>query len=1341
MWQDDSLKQRIETDNTLPIRARVIAEFNVNAAVDPLDVGVYKYDRGSRPVGYFTQTDANFIEREELEELPSRLIDNANDKIKYYYSLLDCFKINRPRAGIIYPLFLTGELEEGNSSVYLETYKTSKRPRYYMHDRQNQFKYWTSAYYEANELKGVSSNTIVDGGYEIADAAPYIVYESQVDINKVVMKIQTYNGERRYENDPVADNKFTPKEWRVEYLTADNQWQTLYEFTNVDEIPYDGHIELIYGIVPPAAFADTFRLYGSVDFIEMLESVPEQLRHEGMAYLVGGETLYVWTAGFWVEQSLEINWHINKENDVFEYTVTELVNTDATQYFSIDGLRVVVKSMQQPGVPFELIELSPRLQADITNYVSSFNITKAIGFVENLPIGELSKDVANIQLINADGAFTEGNTDSIIYKYLDSTTKIVFYNEINDLAEPLTTKIIPIKTFYTQDWSTIDGSSGEMTLELEDHFGFFEEARVPELLMTNVSLTYIVSVLLDNIGYSNYQYIGFNDQNDIVIPYFFTGSEVKLTDILIDLAKSARCAMYFDEYNNFIMASKEHLSGADRQYDFVLTGENESDIVSNIINIDTTKTEFYNDGSIMYKPKTIQRGELSIDSGYYIGKNRTLGYKPTKLWSLENDIDKSYGSKTKNNSEFVLSAVVLESPLLVKQIPRYYNNAVQHNTIDIGGSAAMLARFGGYLYSNGEIIRYDAIEYNVPGYGNVWIESIDQWLHYSETLEFARGLYPTGRIRIWAEVVDDVVIRHGRGYFNTKITHHDPRGNNFWFKKASYSTMEQEYKYLFTPCDTIQYEAADLHESADVRWTGNGKGGIKADVPSQFIKSDFYTGESQRVKTSALVWRGPKTSEQKATSTLNYFRKTFDGNRLKRIGTRMRIIGEPIDDEIKRQRPNGGVRLYGTESAAGGLNWFTDNKRQGYFLEVIAMADDVNSGQTDCSNGNSYYHNIVCYKTIAAKNEKKQDITLPIKLWGATIPIALDSGKFVSEDIANNDTFNVIDIEVEMVTDNKFDIYLNGIRIGQAIDDVPKENNRVVKRLPANKEYGVFIRGDSHVMFENIWAVERSVTRAPDTVFPDVFGDVEVNNRFEEVSLDTVFRRYSIPGFIRQAYLRNLVTDGSKYRIEYEEFGAILRECYIVDADYTEAFPSFYSRILPTLESTPPFVISNEYLGPYGSEFIIFNTADKGIIIASGKATEVTINGIVMTQESEFSVTFDEFLEKYKNILDVESLTRKIKLSRRRDGLVKFNVETGDYLQTVAAAESILSWAINYLTADLITANAEIFANPMLQLGDILLLQNVKDTIVTPKRMVIDSIEYTYDNSGPTMSLGLREVL
>ena len=109
--------------------------------------------------------------------------------------------------------------------------------------------------------------------------------------------------------------------------------------------------------------------------------------------------------------------------------------------------------------------------------------------------------------MNHDFAFSEqnifnNNEGSIIYNLLNPNTRVDFYEAIKNVVE--FDKFIPIKSMYIEEFPKAGSALEDITVTLRDQFFRLETQSCPPLFLQNVSVTYAVAVLLDNIGFSNY---------------------------------------------------------------------------------------------------------------------------------------------------------------------------------------------------------------------------------------------------------------------------------------------------------------------------------------------------------------------------------------------------------------------------------------------------------------------------------------------------------------------------------------------------------------------------------------------------------------------------------------------------------------------------------------------------------------------------------------------------------------------------------------------------------------------------------------------------------------------
>lgn len=1012
MFQSEQLKSHLETKHTIRANPKVYAEINLNDPTNIDTIGVYRYRPSGPDVSYrslpvtwdaqdigdhYSNADMSYAEiggtYEEGIELAEQDIFREDDTyFNELYSLEDCFRHQRPRSGINKLLYLgpggaqrrTPQFVDGGGD------NPAMRPRFYASNRNDYFKYWTSYKREGNNVFGISYEK--SGVYQIDDAVPFVVYKNHIPANRIVVKMQTLignktSGQIRHHgslaSDPFMGTPKAPGIWSVQVL-QNGAWSTAYQFNN--GVEWHGNVEIGYGLLVPNNYLSTFNYAGVLTSDTFLPKTAA----EGTMYLVITSktdvgTCWIMSETGWVSFAPEYGWM--PEPDAISgqsHFVTKIVDPHSygsgvyREFQMIQGIRVVVETMQTPDSTFDLIELSPRLAMDWSERAESFSVTKSMSDLGNssLPVGRLMASTGEVSLSNNDSAFNINNKfnrasglGSIIAEHFNARTKFHFVENILDVDGY--DYSVPIKTLYSERNPNINNEFTSISVSLRDLFYLFESMNAPSLLMTDVSLSRAVMTLMDYIGFSNYTFKRMPGQADPVIPYFFIPPDKKVAEVMIELATATQSAMYFDEQNNLVVATKEYvLPDSGRDVDIVIRGNDKDGKLANIRAVSSAEKPVYNGGEISYTKRYIQRTYGSLNQAMYQPQDKTWIYSPSLVWEVSGDETTKALNENASTSDYTLTAMPLRTSLSA-DLPVVAGGRIANNVIDVGDSANFLARYNGYLYANGEIIKYDAAEYSVSGTGNVWIESADDYQNYALGLPFGGKMYPTGLIRIFAEPYFDngvlrqgPVKRHGRGQFNTIVTNHAAGLSGEWTGPESIAGMFQNPDSLFNMREESEYQK---NLRPNIR-AGQSRGGIAANFVAKgasrtsIIKNNlsqkFWTeseinnmgkAQSGTVQSSALVFTGPSyPADMNPRDHVSYVHKKLDSY-YTNFGTRCRIIGKIETTGNLSQTPIGGTNYFTLPSnnpstkthisgGSGGIGINVDPlKNSGYFFEIAAL--------------------------------------------------------------------------------------------------------------------------------------------------------------------------------------------------------------------------------------------------------------------------------------------------------------------------------------------------------------------------------------------------------------------
>ena len=1435
MFVGEELKTHLETSATVKLKSLVLAEWNMNMPDNIFKLGNYRYRPTDNTSQYFTlpnefdsldagnyytgATDSDVVIDGGFDDnnVP-QTFTSTKDKLKMIYSLEDCLNPFRPRSGINKTAFFNNR-SFSNSGASL-----AQRPRYYMPSRYDQFKYFTSYRTENNTEYGIAKN-ISNDLYYIDDAVPFVVYKENVPTNRIVVKMQTNVGDVDLgpfttQTSSVADplfgdaNKTTPSRWKIQYLRNEN-WIDAYAFRENDLresgdpiIGSDGYVELEYGLKIPEEYKSIFIFADTLSSDTLL---PES-NVDGYAYLVienEGDrgTFYIWTNGDYATFSPEYGWQLGSEtintntNFISDVTSPAYFDNDTEggttyrDFAYIRGMRIVVEVMNKFDSTFDLIEMSPRLIVDISDKVVDFKITKTLSDigVTSLPVGQLLASNGQLSLFDDDQAFNDQNTSSIIADYIRKNIKFTFHEIVLDVEG--FDYYIPIKTLYSEGFPQADVTGATLSLQLRDFFFFLESMPAPRLLTTQTSLSYAIATLLDYIGFTNYVFRRVDDESDPIIPYFFVAPDQNVAQVLNQLALATQTAMFFDEYNNFIVMSKDYLMPTEdqRSTDFVLSGSNNqtdtgvienatSGNLPNILSIASQDKKIYNDGKINYTTRYIQRSVGTIQQASMIDKYREWAYVPALLWEASGtDNVKTINSVASKTSKYVLSAIPLNSDLSAVA-PTVVNHAVTNNFIDMGEAVYWLSRYEGFFYSNAEIIKYDAVEFNVTGVGNVFISNNQEYQKYFASLPFNGKIYPTGNVRIYAtpyyETVDGIerlqngaVVDHGRGQFGTKIVSHSAGIDLYWSNNDNVRGCEMQSQFMFTtqldsdvtyPATTVG--AAGVNNVLARQTTRNGiiKNFMSTSYLTETDVNSLKSTQTGTIQSSAFVMNGPAPAPTfKPLNFVSYVYKNLD-NAYKHFGTRMRIVGKVENNTSRVQTPIGSTTYYDVSgtlpdqapSIGGGsggmavlLNPETNN---GYYFEIIALTEqNVSSYLKLDTKGNAEksINNVLFYKI---KKESSSNNAIPIKLYGGLSKITVDDGRFTGQyRMASEQDPTVYDLSVEYQDIGKirrFYLYINN-KLIKIVDDPDP--------LPIYNNMALFTRGSSRCMFENVYALmqnsENPQFATGETLFSSL-SDTEIND-------NESFRKYGMSQMVKSTYVSTIsAQEPPKYNIYFEEFGSIMRECSYFDIRYDRAYPALYAQLSPTLNKLKGYTTSGFIADSYGAEFLIFNTTDTALNLDETAGNYLRIQGVTFTQDTTHELTVDEYFKKRGNLADPElkgnalvfsPLVEKakydeIRQSRMIYGKNEFSIDSL-YIQTDDAARDLMGWIINKVMHPKKSIGVNLFSIPTLQLGDIVTV-NYKDSsgldLVTPdsSRFVVYNIDYSRSNNGPSMTAYLSEV-
>jgi hypothetical protein len=271
----------------------------------------------------------------------------------------------------------------------------------------------------------------------------------------------------------------------------------------------------------------------------------------------------------------------------------------------IKGIRIRVITLSALGRFLELIEMSARLEVDLTNTLmtstSNFNMSQE-SFIT--PLGNASSNTASVELSNIDGRYDNTNEDSIYYGLIDKNVKFTYSMGFDTRpVGGVGFDYVREFTMYSDGWNGQGEESASVTLK--DASKFLQEIKPPKMFFENMTLGRIVWQLCDIIGFTDYVYDKVDDDKATIVPYFWTDGEKTLWEIFSSLATTTQSAIYFDEFGQLQILTRDTAYNIGKPVTWQLNGIKDGTQQPDIVDITQTYDYEANNVTVRYNKTSI----------------------------------------------------------------------------------------------------------------------------------------------------------------------------------------------------------------------------------------------------------------------------------------------------------------------------------------------------------------------------------------------------------------------------------------------------------------------------------------------------------------------------------------------------------------------------------------------------------------------------------------------------------------------------------------------------------------------------------------------------------------
>jgi len=950
--------------------------------------------------------------------------------------------------------------------------------------------------------------------------------------------------------------------------------------------------------------------------------------------------VFLKVAGAWV-QSFTSTTPITNGGLVLYYNGTAWTTTKHTapsitqNTQTITGIKVFVGSVNVGYAPLEIIEMSPRLEVDITSDVVSWDIQKTMyEDHEVLPVGTISSNSADVMFDNTFNNFSYEKTDAKYYGLMDKRVGVKIFSVI-DATE------IPQFTGYVDSWSI--SASQSATANCYDMAKVLQQTQAPDMVIGfNYSINKLMRVAFDGIGL-NELILDANADDKDNIPVFWMSKEQTFWEALQELCISHQCVLYFDEYGRPVFKSRKSVLDS-ATVEQKLTYAQDGTLVPNIINVGQSAKPRVGSLSVKYSRRSFET-QNDILTSYNLastGKSteaimfRGSTYA-TVLWAP----DKSW----------VLGAVPLmyEIPSGDTEIniqkPELYQ-ILEKNKEPLYKMLYGLPLMSGYFYLNGEIIYYGATQFKIT-----YKDGRAQELKDISTTEEYQSLVNSDP-GISTIIHNGKLTKVKRGQFMTTAKNHNPVSidNGDWSLKQFAIKNPAAIKNLSSPKFDIGNRALKLS-------TDNDTGASSLDKLKQEERRNYIQIGSVNLKKN------------------NY--KRFEAN--------MMFI---------KQQPTEKV---GDIDSIGGIFFdFNESTKSGYFIELGLEETTLSYKKADANKS------IMIYKL-------KPDGTMQV-LGSCDAPVGRakrDGADTIFKDsvsFVEKQNYDIQIMRIKSGGSNWIDLYLMGQLVLQVEDKTP---------LAPTTIGGCFVRGDSTAFFSKFaaWGSNDESTLQDGSFFAD-----------------------SIRGFMTEVIAAGSLGVPSKNSLEndydYYEFYPHIREIRIEEFDYTQP------------PGSPIKIAAGASVSQYGATILESNSFRAKIAAVNETNEPLDISSSFPgTAAAGYPKLLGYTLKKF------EPKEYKTTVSKSSGDDSKFEIDS-EWIQSESQAKDIAEFIkINSAivkagkTNDPVILDVEIFANPLVQLGDTVDISYPDLGLsYSSHSFIITSISQSFSN-GISTSLRLQEVV
>lgn len=933
---------------------------------------------------------------------------------------------------------------------------------------------------------------------------------------------------------------------------------------------------------------------------------------------------------------------------------------------TIDEISFSIDSMNQPESAVDLIQVSPRIQVDISDRVIATSVVKTSQEVSlSNPIGSSSASSLSLQLSNNDGLFNNTNSASPFFGILDVNVKFTVDDIIGSDGE---FELFPQGVFFSDSWNI--SSDGAVSVECLDRSKFLQSRESERSFYKNKSVIFVISDMLERAEITDYKILYAEEDAQEASEFYFFNNEVTVWQALQQISTAEQAIFYFDENDVFVWKSRDY-PWQSEEINHVLSAKNTSNKLANLIDLQQSFTTTANKANVVYTPTKIsKRGDVFVNNFLWEqSESSVLVASP-----LLNKIDELSQYIIIREDDYVLFPD--EGVVNIDAEHIRYNKKPGKDVKLSVRKAPIEAILSEYLQDVIVAVEDASDEYGVPAEDIkiIYIEEIlwdnpewagegednpdsapgyflilragDKFLQYNALISTLPVLYAeadvddtTQDLPHWKLQEGQVVFTEGEGWLMLPNALYITERGVFNSSPANHSFASNE-DYL-----TLTFEASPPQIQS----------------PQNLSKARHYFEDSNlKIRTSFID-----------TDLIYHYYPINEPSRFDVYGAEIKFPS--VFD------PERGP-LYEADGLAG-IFINQDGPGTGYYIELItseyATFVETNSAELRIWKYNQdgtrrfiggFYPEDVLSLTVEDLLEiAGADLTVfpdrsyKMAVYSEEVEVGSSRAVKITVVIDGRRVLSVIDREI--IYDGEFDGEMDG-------EDFIEPNE-----IYTEGRWGVFARSHTHVDFEYVYAISGGA-----------YGNTEESLSVDELSKAQLAVRDQIRGGWVDNTLENALTNFNLLRnfFFFDDFGSWVREVKEFDVVH-EIFPSISSNLFIANESNVYVIYYRA--DQFGSKFALGNRTRRTVVLSGDDPSQsfnmtLAVYGVPLLQSEQ------------------EEVKKSDDKSVWRRGEEEIFVDS-QWVQTKTKAERIADWVVERWGKPVETVSVTTILDPRIKLGDV----------------------------------------